>query len=668
MDIVEPGNKRIFCDYPPPFTCKNVVAPSNTKLVFPPYLIKYINKFSDKSQKKEYRIASKKIVEEALIQLGSCKSMNPAIFEDARLRTFHLDDGSLGRKLATEDGMDASIHGNIACTVDSIIYAGNQSQEYAPLHEERIRSWLPKIKQIGNESVEGYALKTSLSDDSELFVMKAPRDPNNDELIHEAVIGFYAMNKLRTFLPNYMYVYGYTKCSPPTLNNKEAVTWCSSAEPEGSYLITENIRDAVTIGGFITRPDITLDDFTEVFLQVVNALNLAYKQYGYTHYDLHYGNIMVRSYSRVLAIPYYGTSFNVIEGYIGTRYIPYIIDYGYSRITIGGYGFGKIGLEEYGVDGARAFPMYDLYKLIGFLGEIMIRQGKLNDEAIQIYNFLEVCFSFFKEGTLRDRVSKRKIDPSHDFYGAAEKYRLVTHDVFIDFLTETYWGRLPIITDMSELTVRGIYQAPINTNLDTCAFYDLFAGENGPQNSVEYCEVTSAIESDSTMSRYIKKDLISWLDARFDADQYFKQQLPWIENNFEIMREIKSMRTLVNTGDIIPILTSSSQEIYSIEFVNIYREQIINLLKIKDIIAITLAFFRASLCSLTKQNNYLTNQARCTELFVAIEAWYKYQQTQRAIVEDNVNLSKNQNWSISMTERTVRKFWEYEHNNLFMSL
>lgn len=152
-----------------------------------------------------------------------------------------------------------------------------------------------------------------------------------------------------------MYVYGYVKCSPPAIENKEVATWCSSNIPAVSYLIAENIRDVVSMGEFITDPATTPLDVIVVFYQLMNALNLAYKTYGYTHYDLHHGTIMVRKYPKVIAIPYFGTD-NKIIGYLAPQYVPYIIDYGFSRVTVAGVGFGKIGIE-----GEIEFPMYDTY-------------------------------------------------------------------------------------------------------------------------------------------------------------------------------------------------------------------------------------------------------------------------------------------------------------------
>lgn len=655
-------------EYAAPSVCGNPILPQNSNIVFPPQVIKYITESADRTKSLQARVSSRKIVEKYLIERGSCQKLNPTIFNDARLRTFRIDDAILGNKLATEETLNASIHDDIACTVDSIIYDGKQVGDYTPLQRERIRDWLPKIKQIGAESVEGYALKSSPSDNSDLFVMKAPRNPKNDELIHEAVIGFYAMNKLRHILPNYMYVYGYTRCSPPTLQNKEVITWCSSSNPPVSYLITENIRDAEAIGDFVINPKTTALDFIAVFLQVLNALNLAYKTYGYTHYDLHYGNIMVRTYSKIMAIPYYGTSFKgdvmTLEGFIATKNIPYIIDYGYSRITVGGYGFGKMGLESFGINGDQAFPMYDVYKILGFLGEKIYLKGSTS-EAIKIRDMLEIMFSFFGEGTLQARVAKRL--KGNDWYSAPEKYRSITHDDYITWLTTKSGLSLPIHRNILSLMAQGVYQPPINTNLDTCKFYNAVSSDKGPKTSLEYCEVVTAINQDSVMAPNIKQESLAWMNTRFNADAYFKSELPTINQNFKVISELYNKRLVPTTTNMIPLLSSSSN-ISTRQFVQIYKDHIIDLLRIKDLNSQMISFVRASICSLATQGTYQNHKQTIDRMNVALTEQVKFLNLQRQILKQNLEFAKKQNWKSLTSDSEVIKFWRDEHESLILAV
>lgn len=654
----------ILPQYSIPNSCGTPILPSNTSIVFPPVVANAINVFKDRNQKREIRGSNQKIAENYLVERGSCDKLNPNILNNSRLRIFRLDDVALDKILSTEQSLNANIHDDLACAVDSIIYDGRLPGEYSPTQRERIRNWFPEVKQIGAESVEGYALKTSFSSQSNLFVMKAPRDPRNDELVHEALIGFYALNKLRHVLPNYMYVYGYTRCSPPALVNKEPITWCSSSNPAVSYLITENIRDAVPIGEFINSPNVTAIDVMAVLLQVFNALNRAYKQYGYTHYDLHHGNIMVRKFSKIVAIPYFGIQ-ETVQGYIASAYVPYIIDYGYSRITVGGVGFGKIGLESYGIEGDSGFPMFDIYKIIGFLGEKNYFNSSSSVATQEIRKLLEILFSSFNEGSLYDRVKKRL--GGNDWYSADIKYRNITHDDFLTWLSTKSNIKLPVHSDLLALMANGIYAAPINTPLDTCAFYNLISNDRGPETSLEYCEVVAAINQDTTMSPQIKQESIKWLDNHFNANEHFLDTLKTIYSDNQEIATLYQKRRIGNSMDIIPALSTSSN-LFTQQFVVSYRDTIIDLLKIKDLYTEMTSFIRASTCSLSSQGTYQQNQVTIESIIKALSKWSDFINYQRKILKINLDFIKNSSWKSATSDKSVIKFWDSEHKILIFAV
>lgn len=647
---------EIPTQYLPPPTCASPRLPSNVGIKLPDTLQSAIQTFRNRSNNIKTRIASQKLVERYLVERGSCSRLNPTITQDTRVRLFSLDNAALDSVLASEESLNANLHDQISCTVDAIIYDNKQPGQFTPSQRERVRHWFTTIKQIGGESVEGYALRTSFSEDSNLFVMKAPRNPKNDELVHEALVGFYALNKLRHILPNFMYVYGYVKCSPPAFENREPATWCSSSNPAVSFLISENVRNAVPIGDFITKEGVSALDILVVWYQIENALNLAYKYYGYTHYDLHYDNILVRKYSKLVAIPYLGTE-NKVVGYLVTRYVPYIIDYGYSRITVGGIGFGKIGLESAGIEGDRAFPMYDTYKLLGFLGEKLYTRPRTSQNE-GITSLLETLFSFFKDGSLLNRV-QRRLSSRADWYSVPNRFRNVTHD---DYLTWMQSADIlnPVHTDMNELTERGVYPAPINNAIDTCEFYDLITSDKGPDSSLKYCEVVAALNADSTLAPNIKQQAINWLNSHFDASAYFNQTIQGIEE--EAMEA-----DLLQSAAIIPQITSNT-EIQSADFVARYRAYIFNLLRVKDLTAQVIAYLKASICSLLNQGEYNTNRSRIEALNLRSLQWVDFINRQREILIQNLSFVSSTNWSRMRAPQSVITFWTSEHENLILAV
>ena len=645
-------------------SCSTPRLPSNTTFKIPDPLLNEIKTFIDKNNDIKTRIQTQRLVERVLVESGSCSTLNPSIVNDYRIRLFSIDDKKINNLMGDITAMSANLHADLSCVVDAIIYNGNTSGTYSPLLRERIRNWFPDVKQIGQESVEGYALKSSFTNDSDLFVLKAPRNIKNDEIVHEALVGFYALNKLRHVLPNYMYVYGYTKCSIPAFKNKIPITWCSSSTPAGSYLITENIRDAVPMSEFIVNPNVTANDFMAVFLQLINALNLAYKQYGYTHYDLHRGNVMIRKYPRLVAIPYFGSSTMVI-GYIATQYVPYIIDYGYSRISIAEIGFGKIGLENYGIEGERPFPMYDIYKIICSTGETLYTKPQTKN-FLSLSVILEKLFSFFNEGTLTDRVYKR-LHTSRDWYNVVETYRPLTHDIFINWLHDQSGIFLPVHTDLLTLNNSGVYTAPINSSLDTCEFYKLVTSDQGPQTALEYCETVAAINEDSIMSPEEKQSALTWLNNNFDAETYFKDILLAIINKIS-EADVLQRANLITDTDIIPLINPKTSNLTTPNFVEAYRNHILALLAIKDIGASIISSLRSNVCSLISQGKLSAHRSNIDKISQNATMIAKFVESQRNILKENAKYARSIRWEQSKLDPEIISFWTLEHENLVLAV
>ena len=202
------------------------------------------------------RRTARKIIEEYLVEQRRCSMAFPAITNNWRLHLFQLNSTTLGNLLNSPLSVDASFQANIACAIDSLL---NSKPNDHLLSQERLHYWFKKMKLFGTPSAEGYAADTSFTNNTSFFVVKTPRKLTNDSLAHEAAIGMYAMNNLRKILPNYMYVYTYTKCSPMAVETTQRInniiTWCDTDNPRvtTSYLISENIINSRPFNDFLLR-------------------------------------------------------------------------------------------------------------------------------------------------------------------------------------------------------------------------------------------------------------------------------------------------------------------------------------------------------------------------------------------------------------------------------
>jgi hypothetical protein len=77
-----------------------------------------------------------------------------------------------------------------------------------------------------------------------------------------------------------------------------------------------------------------------------------------------------------------------------TSYVAVIIDYGFNRIKIGPISIGKIGLEFANVHTNSGFPLYDIYKLCGFMGESVMRKT----DTPEVLDLINELFAYFGRG------------------------------------------------------------------------------------------------------------------------------------------------------------------------------------------------------------------------------------------------------------------------------
>lgn len=286
------------------------------------------------------------------------------------------------KQLQNPDVMKAAM-----CTTDSLFYTS--PYDIGSIHlNNRIRMYIHNLRQIGKETSEGHALVADFQNAKDMFIIKVARDPADDSLVHELVVGLYGTNKLRQYIPNFAYVYGGFKCSPPLIdpNTKNVVTWCLHNTNSVNYVIYENIAPSMPVSEYLKMCN--GQDFLNVFMQILYSLRLGLRLIDYTHYDLHYENVLIRD-------PRMGGTFQIkyetergVE-YIRTQIISTLIDYGHSHIKIGENHYGKNGLVPFSIYSYRSWIMHDLYKFLMFciLGAYKNDNQSVLNDAIKIFRF-----------------------------------------------------------------------------------------------------------------------------------------------------------------------------------------------------------------------------------------------------------------------------------------
>jgi hypothetical protein len=295
---------------------------------------------------------------------------------------------------------DANILRSIMCLNNSIaVFPGNTEKDIG--RSFKIRHYLRDLQQIGGESAEGYAMTTdvrslgdsdedldilyknqqsssaallSSSDPDKPFVAKSPRrttEEGNEGLLHEYFVGAFGTNTLRSLIPNFAFILGTFQCSPPYIDRqyyatddpdddkRKALTYCqnNNSQNQVNYILLENIANSKTFRDFIFD-GASFSEYLNVFTQVIFALHVA-QRVGFTHYDLHSENVLVLPLPEAITIYYDDV------GYLTTKYLAFIIDYGRSHIIYNGnhYGFNGVPI---GTFPNLAYPMFDIFKLLCF--------------------------------------------------------------------------------------------------------------------------------------------------------------------------------------------------------------------------------------------------------------------------------------------------------------
>ena len=286
-------------------------------------------------------------------------------------------------QFSTFSFFEASVMETLFCAFDTNITVANPKDYTA---NPKVLQFFNRLRQIGADSEEGFALFAGFKSIQDLFVIKVPRNIENDNLFHEYFVGVACLNKMRRFVPNFSYVFGAFKCLPPDIApNKQVGRWCNNVgKGSVNYVIFEKIDGPSmdSVAQQIAEGEVDFLQFLSYLLQLLFALRLAWATCRFTHYDLHDENVIIRKIPNVeeLYIPYINNpnDKNSQSIYIRSDGIATIIDYGrcHVKVTVDKTPehFGFYGHEDVGLFHDRSRPLHDVFKIIGFTSFHVARQ------------------------------------------------------------------------------------------------------------------------------------------------------------------------------------------------------------------------------------------------------------------------------------------------------
>ena len=321
-------------------------------------------------------------------------------------------DAKVAESKLSDDFYSASLLQALTCYFEVTLHAAKEKGELNLTKE--VHKFLTKPHRIGAESVEGVALLTGIKTVDDMVIIKAPKKVESDGLLHEYFVSSTCLNPLRKRVPGFMYAFGAFRCSAPVLDGKKVVEWCTPKSPHVNYVVFEKIngKDFETL-----MPNLNLDEFISYFIQIALNEQVAVEACGWTHNDLHAGNILCREVKHSMdgstnmefnPETWYYIPFHLAGGktlYIKGNRVSTFIDYGRAHVKYKGEHFGFIDLafiKEDGLFPNKARPLADLYKLLGFCLYSLFKETKTSftpksPKARELFRQLQPLFSFFRD-------------------------------------------------------------------------------------------------------------------------------------------------------------------------------------------------------------------------------------------------------------------------------
>lgn len=200
-----------------------------------------------------------------------------------------------------------------------------------------------------------------------------------DNIFHEYNVGL-DLNELRDTIPNFVGTIGSFKCNIASNITKPCSIF--NKKYERDYLLLEYINGKSLLN-VSQNKEISDDEYQKIILQTILAINIAYEEKEFVHYDLHMKNIMIEKLPEPIKINY--GFYNIYSSYI-----PRIIDFGRSYTkNVGGYEYVTCGVHP--IKNNQHDIIYLLYTINKYMKRNINKYQQLR-KRFHIYHQLRINF------------------------------------------------------------------------------------------------------------------------------------------------------------------------------------------------------------------------------------------------------------------------------------
>jgi hypothetical protein len=292
-----------------------------------------------------------------------------------------------------------------------------------------------------------------------------------NDMKREYFVGATEINKLRYIIPNFCYTLGAFTCPGDGKN------LCGPSNyPNSIFIIYEKI-EGVTMHEYYnsTIESERFEKFLCIFAQLLLALEVAQREIGLTHFDLHTGNVMITNNTTPYNVYLDNIDFTVSPGGI----MPVIIDYGYTCVIHNNHYIGENDTGDNGAinpflykSGITPFciPAFDMYKFLGSISG--------DKDVLKLFKFFEKDdpYDIYKQPSdlyfaQKDFFRMVSFYPSASYTPLNFLQWLLSIPEYAKILNKTInlsarytWN--PIITPKAEIIYKNIMQDGIPINFD----------------------------------------------------------------------------------------------------------------------------------------------------------------------------------------------------------
>lgn len=232
---------------------------------------------------------------------------------------------------------------------------------------------------------------------------------DKENTLEEGMVGLLALNSIRSTIPTFAWIYGFTKCNLPIFtksgNKYEVVTACRKSVEFGKKdyigMISEYIKGPTLID-YVKTPqgvnvrEVTVKEVLSSLLTILYSLKYANEKFKYVHWDLHQNNVLMRELDSNDSYIYLPDMDEYL--WVG-KYLATIIDYGLSSFEYEGEIISKYEFSEYGINPELSTsPLNDFFKLINSLYPITLNdynKNKTNQIAKDKFKTIQEIYGLF---------------------------------------------------------------------------------------------------------------------------------------------------------------------------------------------------------------------------------------------------------------------------------